>query len=90
MGHRMSQPDFASMSRKELHTYVLDHREDQSASKLIAAGCICEFAKPADKCFAAILPKTNMPVAIMRQVGIRSSVRLSWGNSGFGVSWMSR
>jgi hypothetical protein len=27
----MSKPDFKSMSRKDLHTYVLNHREDQEA-----------------------------------------------------------
>ncbi|NDJ22002.1 hypothetical protein GS682_10205 [Nostoc sp. B(2019)] len=27
----MSKPDFKAMSRKELHTYVLAHREDQEA-----------------------------------------------------------
>lgn len=27
----MSKPDFQSMSRKDLHVYVLTHREDQEA-----------------------------------------------------------
>ena len=27
----MSQPDFQTMSQKELHQYVLSHREDQTA-----------------------------------------------------------
>lgn len=27
----MSKPDFEAMSRKELHTYVLTHRDDQEA-----------------------------------------------------------
>jgi hypothetical protein len=27
----MSKPDFKSMSQKDLHTYVLTHREDQEA-----------------------------------------------------------
>jgi len=27
----MSKPNFKSMSRKDLHTYVLNHREDQEA-----------------------------------------------------------
>jgi hypothetical protein len=27
----MSQPDFTAMSRKDLHAYVLAHREDQEA-----------------------------------------------------------
>lgn len=27
----MSKPDFQSMSRKDLHAYVLTHREDQEA-----------------------------------------------------------
>ena len=27
----MSQPDFKLMSRKDLHIYVLNHREDQEA-----------------------------------------------------------
>ncbi|PSB26598.1 DUF6887 family protein [Stenomitos frigidus] len=27
----MSQPDFQAMSRKELHTYVLTHRDDKDA-----------------------------------------------------------
>jgi hypothetical protein len=27
----MSQPNFTLMSRKELHTYVLEHQEDQDA-----------------------------------------------------------
>ncbi len=27
----MSQPNFQTMSRKELHDYVLTHREDQAA-----------------------------------------------------------
>lgn len=28
---RMSQPNFQAMSRKELHAYVLTHRNDQEA-----------------------------------------------------------
>jgi hypothetical protein len=27
----MSQPNFQAMSRKELHAYVLSHRDDQAA-----------------------------------------------------------
>ncbi|MHC5721654.1 MAG: DUF6887 family protein, partial [Nostoc sp.] len=27
--HRMSKPNFHAMSQKELHDYVLAHREDQ-------------------------------------------------------------
>lgn len=27
----MSKPDFKAMSRKDLHTYVLTHREDEEA-----------------------------------------------------------
>ncbi|MBD2414991.1 hypothetical protein FACHB389_22490 [Nostoc calcicola FACHB-389] len=27
----MSKPDFKAMSRKELHTYVLAHRDDEEA-----------------------------------------------------------
>jgi hypothetical protein len=29
--YRMSKPDFKTMSRKDLHAYVLAHRDDQEA-----------------------------------------------------------
>jgi hypothetical protein len=29
--HRMSKPNFQTMSQKELHDYVLAHRDDQEA-----------------------------------------------------------